>query len=349
MARQQSSDIARAKQALAGVLEVDLTDVVNDEKKIPHQMMKLSPVKSKHDNKHFSEPPAPPPQQPLPAKPDVAKALADPVIQPLLQRSHTARPPVLANNSANRADPSQALLVLTSELKLAKEQIPRLEDRVKNLEQALQAEKILRETAEERADVLEKLSRKDSGLLSNGEVHEPFDTTITDANSITTDDELHIQLERLRATVDEMKQHMESYRRRAETAEAERDESRKTLAEMIEEKRNANTEAERVAAKHATITASHNSLAQKITKEHQPSTEGTVALTALLEKVGIDADQPLSKQQAASLQQLLNEQNQLDSGNRLSYHGIPHACALSTVVIGLALMHYLNGWEKIQR
>lgn len=333
------------------MLEVDLSDVVNDEKKIPHQVIKPSPVKSKQDNKHFSEPPAPPPQQPLPAKPDVAKASADPAIQPLLQRSHTARPSAFGNNSTNRADQSQALLVLTSELKLAKEQIPRLEDRVKNLEQALQAEKTLRETAEERADVLERLSRKDSGLLSNGEIHEPSDAAITGPNSNTTDDELHSQLERLRATVDEMKQHMESYRRRAETAEAERDESRKTLAEMIEEKRNANTEAERAAAaKHATITASHPSLGPKTLNGHlsSPSADGGVVLNALLEKAGINADQPLSKQQAANLQQLLNGEV-LKDRSQLSYHGIPHACALSTVVVGLALMHYLNGWEKIQR
>ncbi|GAB7345994.1 hypothetical protein MBLNU457_4768t2 [Dothideomycetes sp. NU457] len=353
LARQQSSDIARAKQALAGVLEIDLADVVNDEKKIPHQVIKPSPVKSKHDNKHFSEPPAPPPQQPLPAKPDVAKALADPVIQPLLQRSHTARPSVFTNSSPNSADQSQALLVLTSELKLAKEQIPRLEDRVKNLEQALQAEKTLRETAEERADVLEKLSRKDSGLLSNGEIHETADTTTTGANSTTTDEELHNQLERLRATVDEMKQHMESYRRRAETAEAERDESRKTLAEMIEEKRNANIEAERVAAaQHATITANHHALGTKDLNGHlsPPETNGVV-LTTLLEKAGITVNQPMSKEQAANLQKLLNVEapDSKDWSSQLSYHGIPHACALSTIVVGLALMHYLNGWEKIQR
>ena len=341
------------------MLEADLNHVVNDEKKIPHQVVKLSPVKSKQDNKHFSEPPAPPPQQPLPEKPDVAKALADPVIQPLLQRSHTARPSSFGSGSPNKADHSQALLVLTSELKLAKDQIPKLEDRVKNLEQALQAEKTLRETAEERADVLERISRKDSGHLPNGEIVEPLQEDNTEVKRTATDDELQNQLERLRATVDEMKQHMESYRRRAETAEAERDESRKTLAELIEEKREANAEADRAdVAKQVTIAPTYALPGPSITNGHisSPATDDSVVLKALLEKAGISPNQSLTKQQAASLQQLLSEQVLHEAPvtgtvnwGQFSYHGIPHACALSTVVVGLAMMHYLNGWEKIQR
>jgi len=338
--------------------EANLTDVVNDEKKIPHQAIKPSPVKSKQENKHFSEPPAPPPQQPLPEKPDVARALADPVIQPLLQRSHTARPSNFMNSSPNKADHSQALLVLTSELKLAKDQIPRLEDRVKSLEQALQAEKTLRTSAEERADVLEKISRKDSGHLPDGEIQEPLLDPDTQTRRATTDHELQSQLERLRTTVDEMKQHMESYRRRAETAEAERDESRKTLAELIEEKREANAEADRAAvAKQATITPTHGISGSNLENGHIASRNtDDIVVKTVLEQAGISDNQSLTKLQAANLRRLLSEQvlheapmTGTANWGQLSYHGIPHACALSTVVVGLAMMHYLNGWEKIQR
>merc|ERR1712070_442128 len=62
------------------------------------------------------------------------------------------------------------------------------------------------------------------------------------AVSPTSSPDLQTQLDRLRASMDEMKQQMELYRQRAESAETERDEARQSLAEMIEQKRKENSE-----------------------------------------------------------------------------------------------------------
>lgn len=102
-----------------------------------------------------------------------------------------------------------------------------------------------------------------------------------------------------------------------------------------------------------------------------------IPLTTLLDKAGLDYStktafgRPLTRQQAVSLQAVLRREMQLApdetdaegalviggrevlrwnaDGAGLAYHGIPHACALTTVVVGLVVMRWLNGWEKMQR
>ena len=344
-------------------MEADLSDLVKMEKNSINNkpLSKPSPVKVKTDMKQqFSDPPAPPPKQPLPEKPDVAKALADPVFQPLLQRSDTARPFTLGNNSPTRADHSQALLILTQELKLAKDQVPSLEERVKNLEQQLLAEKTARETAEERANFIEQNSRKDSA--QDKHVKDETMDEKDESPDVTNDaDDLRDQLNRLRATMDDMKQQMEAYCHRAETAEAERDESRMTLAEMIEEKRKANVIEEQARAKTSPSSEKNEPIApedETTANGHAVGStpDGGLAIKTLLEQAGVDTSQPLTERQATNLRRLLKQETlELEPGDKgaqwhqLSYHGIPHACAFSTVLVGLALMHYLNGWDKIQR
>lgn len=347
----------------------------------PVSVKPSSPVKSRTDNKPlFSEPPAPPPQQPLPEKPDVAKALADPMIQPLLQRSDTAKPRLSFNGSPTRGDHSQALLVLTRELRLAKDQIPSLEDRVKNLEQQLLLERTARESAEERALRLESNLRKDSAANSedgerpdkdsNGDADlakEPMSLTHANQNTSEPSLDLQTQLDRLHASMDNMKQQMEAYRQRAEIAEAERNEARQTLADMVEEKRRRNAEEAEAArrtsqqpkAAEAAADASTTVVTAPVNGHATaPHADDKSAVMALLRDAGVIPTEPVTHEQAAALHKLLKQDLLLRSGDKLasdqqwaqlSYHGLPHAAALSTVVLGLALMHYLNGWEKMQR
>lgn len=277
--------------------------------------LRPSPVKSKSDLKSpFSEPPAPPPQQPLPEKPDVAKALADPVIQPLLLRADTTRPNMASNGSPTRPDHSQALLILTQELKLAKDQIPSLEDRVKILETELQNERCARENAEERAQKLETASQADSmDPLGSEPIPIPGSAgSETDAQTRSVEEEspnLQIQLDRLRATMDEMKQHMEAYRRRAEIAESERDEVRQTLAEMVEQKRKDHARAERRRSRSRTSreTGSDPDQADSLISNGHAlvPTKDAISVAALLEKAGVQGDQMLTSQHALLLRQLL--------------------------------------------
>ena len=220
---QQSQDLARAKQSIEAMLSGKVESPTKDPKSSSEKSSRPSPIKSKTDLKaHFSEPPAPPPSAPLPEKPDVAKALADPLIQPILKRSDTARP-TSESNSPTRTDHSSDILRLCEELKLAKGQLNNQSERMKTLEDELAQERTARETAEERAQRLEEGERRDSprdNVSNESEEAEPMGKEVTDYSPPN----LQVQLDRLRTSMDEMKQQMEAYRRRAETAEAERDE-----------------------------------------------------------------------------------------------------------------------------
>ncbi|KAG9998113.1 hypothetical protein KCU78_g16607, partial [Aureobasidium melanogenum] len=318
-----------------------------------------SPVKqSNADNKPsviFSEPPAPPPQAPLPEKPDVAKALADPVIQPLLMRSETARPILAPNGSPTRADHSQALLILTHELKLAKDQIPSLEDRVKNLEEELKQERNARESAEERASLLESSKTTPEDQVGASGSKQQDQSGKGDESSRDSTPELQAQLDRLRAA-------MEAYRRRAETAESQRDDAHQTLAEMVEQKRKENAEQQRKQETLPSPPSSFSNPSSPATSSNghipEPLVEGS--LYSLLAEAGINANAALSSEQAASIQQLLARKVPVaqrdarhDSSDnlkeQLAHHGLPLGSGLLVVVVGMALMHYLDGWEKLHR
>ncbi|PNS19662.1 hypothetical protein CAC42_7506 [Sphaceloma murrayae] len=359
LARQQQQDIARAKQSLDHLIKGDSIEVSEKESQ---PKPAGSPRKNRGDINHFPDPPAPPPSQPLPEKPDISKALNDPVIQPLLQRSETAKPSMF-DPSSN--DHSQALFILTHELKSAKDQIPSLQDRVRALEQQLEKERVARVTAEERAYQLEHGPRKDSAeptgaatlsdipnsLSANGTAPEPssHEFSMTDLQS---------QLERLQSNMTDMKLQMETYRRRAETAENDRDQARQTLAELIEEKRSRLAAEETFGLKLAR-TRSRDAHRLDDTEDANGHTirplhgGKQIPISALLERAGLGSEageKMITRQQAVSLQRVLRKEGLVEEGTveweAVRYHGLPGAAALGTVVIGLVVMRWLNGWEK---
>lgn len=368
LAKQQSQDLARTKQCIEGMLNGELKAAAKEAKLASEKQDRTSPTKTKADIKaQFSEPPAPPPQQPLPEKPDVAQALADPVIQPLLLRSSTARPPSFGNNSPTRSDHSHALLILAHELKLAKGQIPSLEDRVKNLENELQAERTARESAEERAQKLESNvqhesteSPNENEAASDAVTEEPEQDDRQASEPTISVPDLQAQLERLRASMDDMKQQMEAYRRRAEVAESERDEVRQSLAEMIEQKRKENAELESKRSpsrrRRSSASAGVDSVQEGQTNGHVvvPKFDSEVAVATLLEKAGVESNGSITKEQAATLMRLLGQEvlGPQDGGAngtpQLSYYGIPTAWAVMAVAIGITIMQIGNGEWKIR-
>jgi pSer/pThr/pTyr-binding forkhead associated (FHA) protein len=359
LAKKQSSDLARSKTCLEGLLAADT-------KGKQDKSLRSSPLKQHKSDSNPSailfEPPAPPPQAPLPEKPDVAKALADPAIQPLLMRSETARPILAPNGSPTRADHSQALLILTHELKLAKDQIPSLEDRVRSLEEALKQERNARETAEERASLLESSQKSPEDEEDVSRAEQQNDSAKSDDPPKDETSDLQSQLDRLRAATEDMKTQMEAYRRRAETAESQRDDAHQTLAEMVEQKRKENAELQRQQETPATPPSSFSSPSSITTSSNaqisEPFVEGS--LYSLLTEAGINANAALSPEQAASIQRLLARKMpvaQRDATNgssdnlkeQLAHHGLPLGSGFIVVVVGMALMHYLDGWEKLHR
>lgn len=355
LAAQQSQEIARARQAIEHMLgsRVDPPPPL-PEKKSNSEKSRPSPTKSKLDlMAHFSEPPAPPPQAPLPEKPDVARALADPVIQPLLRRSDTARP---GSASPTRTDHSGDILRLCEELKAAKGQLSNQSERMKTLENELAQERTARESAEERAQKLEE--RKDSPTSDDPtSVEGSPKSRETDRRDI--DPALQAQIDQLTRSMDEMKQQMEQYRQRAESAEAERDEARQSLAEMVEQKRKEMQDSSKEASRSAS--SSPRSIWKNSprldSKGGEPnghavkpeSLEGSAPFD-LLDRIGVEEGKPITPAQVEKLQQLTQEV--LESPNRPNGSGhivAPLTSFTAVVLLGWIAMQYMNSWPKVDR
>lgn len=363
LAMRQSQELARARQMIDHMLAGG-----RSEQPPPIKEPKLSdkirpsPTKSKLDLKsHFSEPPAPPPQAPLPEKPDVARALADPIIRPLLRRDDTTLP---MSNSASptRVDHSGDILRLCEELKLAKGELSNQSERMKNLEHELAQERTARESAEERA---QRFERRDSPLKADEGAAgtDTRDGAAVPALQTFPPLDLQTQLDRLRTSMDDMKQQMERYRARAESAERERDEARRTLAELIEEKRKENAASPPTSptrtrkSPSATQPSSPISVAGML-NGHAVSpaaaAPGSPTSDVLLERAGIEEGQPITFEQARKMTELLSQEVlHLQSSDgvgdgKLSYYGQPVAGALAVILLGTWVMGWMNGWVPVK-
>jgi hypothetical protein len=373
LAMQQSQDLARARKCIEAMLGGE----GKPSEKEPHknsEKSRPSPIKKKSDLKaQFSDPPAPPPQAPLPEKPDVARALADPLIQPLLRRAESTRPSS-ANSSPTRTDHSGDILRLCEELKLAKGELSSQAERMKGLETQLAHERLARESAESRALRLESSDRTEASSEAT-EDGEKYDSPQLNEDSATSNPpDLHVQLERLQSSMDEMKQQMEAYRMRAESAEVERDDARSTLAEMVEQKRADNAAAEERSASRSRRDSSPKTRSPGHSKSEQnghavsPSSAPPHSPTAvaLLERAGLESGQVITPEQAHILQQFLNQEvlglsPSMEVGksgtatvgapheSALTYHGRPLTGAALVVVLGVCLMGWMNNWPRIER
>ena len=366
LAMQQSQELNRAKQSIDAMLSGKPESPTKDSKP-SSEKSRPSPTKSKTDLKaHFSEPPAPPPSAPLPEKPDVARALADPVIQPLLRRNDTARPPI-ETGSPTKIDHSSDILRLCEELKRTQGELTNQSERMKTLEHELAQEKTARESAEERAHRAEQGERRDSPRDSfSAESDQAIDTTKQTGYDAPPD--LQVQLDRLRASMDEMKTQMESYRRRAETAENDRDEARQSLAEMVEQKRKANAEdasarspsqARRSPLSKRALPSSTSNSAETSAEDANghaisPTSAAPLSPTSdvLLERAGVEEGRPITPEQAKLITQVLAREVLNPGGVKdgtFYYHGMPIASAAVVVLVGYMVMTWVDGWAKVER
>ena len=367
LAMQQSEDLARARRAIEAMLNSH-SSPTQKETKSDSERLARSPSKSKTDLKsHFSEPPAPPPSTPLPDKPDVARALADPIIQPILRRSDTVQPPLIAG-SPTRIDHSSDIVRLCEELKIAKGELSHQGERMRSLEHELAQERTARESAEERALNLETDRRRDSPRDSyvNEETGRLEELEKLPSEPVP---DLQAQLDRLHASMDEMKIQMEAFRQRAEAAESDRDETRQTLADMIEQKRKDNEAAKESNPRARSRSSRSTKKTTKLETLITPSSEDASNLAStpslisthptselLLENAGIEAGQPITREQAKVLTQFLAQeilrppQNSSAGGkNARAYYGVPITSAAAIVLLGVVLMNWGNGWPKVER
>jgi len=366
MARLQTIDLGRADNFLGSMVTKD--DLKENERvpiidppKAPQVNGSALPFRT--DAKpRFSDPPAPPPQQPLPEKPDVARsAHAYEPPSPSLKRSNTERPRSVPNTSPIRQEPSSQIIKLAEDLANARKELDAQSARMRDLEEMLKKERQARELAEDVAKRLELQSeaktnghaKGNEGSIMEDAFEPPADVTETkeveptptiDPNAIS-DSSLLLEkrLETMLVDMQELREQMEAFKNRAEIAESERDADRKTLAEMVEKIR-AN-EARR---------SSSTERAQSPDAPSHDLANGTIEskLSPVLQKAGLVNGHALdAKDPNRSAVSTLSRPPGAGAHDSMLYHATPYASMIGVVIIGMGLMAYLNGWQppKVDR
>lgn len=364
-ARLQAQDLTRTSQFVNTLLSKD--DVKDMERPEAPEPPKPSPMVNGHgmqfrsDPKtRFSEPPAPPPQQPLPEKPDV----------PSLKRGPTERPKSgPPNTSPVRQDNLSQIIQLTEALNTAKRDMDTQTARMQELEMMLQAEREKRELAEDLAKRLEEsaTTHMNGSAKPASPEDTPDDATIREPEpeqelpkeqaapeadpSVEMASALQQRIDTMDGQMRDIKEQMEQWKQRCEAAEAERDADRKTLAEMVVQLRA--EEARRVAAQESKRSRSRRRPADgpvdgegaNITTparaasetNHTPEAAGAGSVDDLGDGPTLSRANtitPLDARRTTSLQE-----------HRLQA-GLPYASMLGVVLIGMGMMAYLNGWES---
>lgn len=370
-AKQQQQDLRQTDGFLTGLMK---PGALEKEKEKEREKQKHSPTDSTSSRQvngrpkmprmdsfsRFSDPPAPPPQQPLPEKPDALPRNGVDVISPL-KRSDTEKPKMSAGSSPVSRESSQ-ILSLIEALSSAKREIDSQGARVKELESLLLQERHARESAEEKAKSLELVSIKESEEpQSTSELSQQLDRSpqtasegeksdaplvngiispVPEQNNAAVEDQtdrLQRRLETMMGEMEEMKKQLSSYKDRAEKAETESNKARKSLAEMIEELRK-----ER----------SHTS-----DKGVEPMVEPTRAVDAsspqpddesatTIKKVEVDPQHAVSSPGTKVLE-LPGSTDITHRPRDAIEQTSPFASMLGVVLLGVGLMAYLNGWQKM--
>ncbi|TEY86401.1 hypothetical protein BOTCAL_0009g00280 [Botryotinia calthae] len=359
-ARLQNSDLGRADNFFGGLLSKDNVKEIEGAPNVePKPAANGSALSFRAEGKpRFSDPPAPPPQQPLPEKPDVARPHNFDPSSPnaSLRRSNTEKQRSLANGSPVREVSSQ-IITLVEALASAKKEIDSQSARMRDLEEMLQKERQARETAEEMAKRLELQTPDKSlngsarsgmeGLILEDAFEPPSDDISSQENANTQVDATGIadssrlleqRLEIMVSDMQELRSQMESYKKRAESAEGERDTDRKTLAEMIEKIRS-DEQLRKLASDRS------RSPSKQAFEKHVNGTAngGDLTLHPVRRPNGMKHTSSENDELHASLTRAIVSKNV--NHNPLLYHSTPYISMLGVVMVGMGLMAYLNGWS----
>ncbi|KAK0733757.1 hypothetical protein B0T26DRAFT_632171 [Lasiosphaeria miniovina] len=380
-ARLQTQDLARTSQFINALLSKE--DVKNQDKpeapEPPKTHMTNGNVSFRSDGgkTRFSEPPAPPPSQPLPEKPDVARPISSDI--PSLKRGITERPKSHpSNTSPIRPDNNLSqILQLTEELNKAKKELDDHSARVRDLEEKLIEEREARQHAEEMVQKMEesshvKMNGSAGAPLANGhaELERAFDPpaerpptpepVVSLGNSEEglppQPDKIEALAAVFQARIDSMASEMmglrdqvDAFRQRAEKAEVERDQDRKTLAEMVIQIRQRDEKEKQAAERKSRSPSSPLPTQDGGVEEQAPVVNGAI---------------PEAKGQIDGSADDLVEVPTLSRANTITpavralavppqdpalIQTLPYASMIGVVLIGMGLMAYLNGWQHQPR
>ncbi|KAH7197860.1 uncharacterized protein B0J16DRAFT_391573 [Fusarium flagelliforme] len=360
-ARLQAQDLGRTNQFVHTLLSKDdLKDLEKPEGlEHPKTVPMMNGIPFRADPKaRFSDPPAPPPQQPLPEKPDV----------PSLKRGPTERPKSGPPNSPVRPDNLSQIVQLTEALNNAKRDIDAQTARMLELEEMLQKERIAREEAEELAKRLEEsatvhmngsavpgelepsveateVSEDDKTVIDDTETEAAEESTPAVDPAQETAAALQSRIDLMETQMRDMKEQMEEWKQRCETVESERDADRKTLAEMVVQLRA--EEACREAAEEK---------ARSRSRKRDADTNGVIAgsPTDSIVSKGPTGHvvEPVANDEAPDAPTLSRASTitPANSGVRGQDQrlqaALPYASMIGVVLFGMGLMAYINGWQS---
>ncbi|KAJ5130571.1 uncharacterized protein N7515_006610 [Penicillium bovifimosum] len=378
-AKQQTMDLHRTDEYLTTIMKPGYAEKEKHAKPSPlesnaHRQINGRPKMPRIDSfSRFSDPPAPPPQQPLPEKPDALSRSASESFSSL-KRSDTEKAKSGTGSPVSR-DSSQ-ILNLIEALSSAKREIETQGRRVKELETVLTEERTARKLAEDKLTELEMRSAlgaggvhtekgivppTENGVLETKEeadgdvtvqvngVHPletPVDSDIqTSAPVEDKSAELQARLEILMEEMAEMRKQMTSFKDRAEKAEDENAHSRKSLAEMVEALRQERAHKASVKVldkkidthdgEQSTDSAVFSLASDEILTESKPEALPSHSLDVITSHKAIDAA-------AAGFATQRRQHSYVGEAS-------PYASMFGVVLLGVGLMAYLNGWQKMDK
>jgi len=364
-ARLQGQDLSRTSQFVHTLLSKndvkDLEKPEAPEPKTQHVVNGGLPFRA-DPKARFSEPPAPPPQQPLPEKPTV----------PSLKRGPTERPKSGPTEASSPVRQESQIMQLTEALNSAKRDIDTQTARMRELEVMLQKEREARELAESLAKRLEE----SANVHINGSVVSPSEAAAEAAEALkelSVDDDatkvaapeapssesesaketalaLQARIDTMEDQMNDLRTQVEQWKQRCVTAESERDADRKTLGEMVEQLRA--EEARRVAAEEERRSRSR----RRQTEAPDTTTDDQAASVSLGSEDAATIQQtdgaassadPSDKPTLSRANTItpLNPAKGAVLGQRQLEAGLPYASALGVVLLGMGLMAYINGWQ----
>jgi hypothetical protein len=378
-ARLQNQDLARTSQFISALLSKE--DIKNaDKPEVPEPPKAHLPngnisFRSDGGKTRFSEPPAPPPSQPLPEKPDAARA-SD---APSLKRAATERPKAASTSPVRQDNNLNQILLLTEALNNAKKELDSNTARVRDLEDMLIKEREARLFAEDMMQKMEesshaKMNGSAEAPLVNG--HSELDKAFDPPTEQVADhepepaepetappqpDKAEILAAAFQARIDSMasemnglREQLEAFRLRAEKAEAERDADRKTLAEMVLQiRRRDEEEKKREAERRSRSTSKGRRRAPskgEVLEHPAPVMNGSAKGAPTAQADGLLEEEVFEEAPTPSRANTLKP-----SGGALAVHGqqqdgtlihtLPYASMIGVVLFGMGLMAYLNGWQ----
>lgn len=377
-AKQQAQDLDQTSKFLTSLLSDgrDEKPASPQGENAPIRLVNGKPKLPKLDSvPRFTDPPAPPPQQPLPEKPDIS--LSSPSETGLVasfKRSETARPspglsgPVLSGSPTNQS--SSQILSLVEALTSAKKELDTQGARVKHLEDMLRQERTARESAEERARRLEhgtsfkplssveEETDLDPSRSAPGEASVEQESAVAsekDTNpagdAARSEDNLQSRLDEMVVEMSKMKEEMQKFQQRAEVAQADATSTRASLGEMIERFRQENEHTAEAAVREILPSDPRYQHfgAVKSAKSSQKKASSASSLVVTHQLSMPNGHVRAPSKLPEHLERAMATMLRTDSDGQLLAQSAPYASMLGVVLIGVGLMAYLNSWQKMEK